>query len=461
MEENERKDQTEDGEAFSEFTEEKGRKNARGGKIDRKKLQRRLIAGLLAVAVFGGGFAVGRLTLDPEMQSLIQLKNAIQKEYYLEVDDAQFYNVIFDAINDQLLDPYSRYMTADEYASQNAASKGQQSGIGVTFLTKTDDGFDQMLVSRVSGNSPAEAAGLKEGDRVIAFGKSESEMTESVVFTDFSAFLGGCATGEEFFLLLLAENGEQRTVSLSKQAYVENYVFYRSDDSSYGFVGANATELKEVGTPLACLDADTAYIRLTRFYGAAAKEFAGAMNVFKEEGKKDLVLDLRGNGGGALDIAQEISSYFCKNSEEKYPAAVIADYGEKIYTFKAKGNYYKDYFTEDSRICILADSSSASASECLIGVMVDYGATAYGDVCLIERNGVAKTYGKGIMQTTYNLPGFRGDAVKLTTATIRWPVTGKTIHGVGVLPEDGALVVGETYKADGEVTAAIEALFRK
>jgi C-terminal processing protease CtpA/Prc len=247
-------------------------------------------------------------------------------------------------------------------------------------------------------------------------------------------------------------------VEIAKESYVENYVFYRTATTAYRFEGNKALTMVEKGEPLACLDAQTAYIRLTEFNGAAAGEFQKAMSQFRKDNMQNLVLDLRGNGGGFLNIMQDIAAYFCKNSKAKNPLAAVADYGEYKQDFRANGNYYGDYFNEDSRICVLADSESASASECLIGCMVDYGAVSYGDICLTERNGVAKTYGKGIMQTTIPLI-FGGDAVKLTSAVIRWPISNHCIHGRGILPEDGALVVAETGDFDGEIAASVAKLF--
>ena len=156
---------------------------------------------------------------------------------------------------------------------------------------------------------------------------------------------------------------------------------------------------------------------------------------------------------------QGIASYFCKESKEKRPVVMIADYGEgKKEYYRASGNYYAEYFSEDSRICVLADSGSASASEALIGAMLDYGGTSYQDICLIERGGIAKTYGKGIMQSHFGL-SFKGDVIKLTTAEIRWPITGRSIHARGILPEDGAKTVREGLTEDEELAQAIESLF--
>ncbi len=417
-----------------------------------------VLAVVLAAACFFGGALVSRMTLDSEMRSLIRLKNTVQREYYEEITNEEFYGVIFGAINEELLDDYSGYMTADEYAQTQLGAAGNQSGLGLVFLTETGTGEEQMLVTRVCGNSPAEEAGLAEGDLIVGFGKTETELKESRSFEEFSAFLSEYETGEKLYIKV--QTGEQtRTVEIARENYVENYVFYRTQTQAYRFTGENATTLTEDGAPLSCLPEDGAYIRLTQFNGAAAEEFKQAMDLFREQGKKTLVLDLRDNGGGYLHIMQTIASYFCKDTNEQKPTVAVADYGERKDYFKADGNYYDEYFDEESRICVLADSMTASASEALIGCMLDYKTIAYGDICLSERNGEVKTFGKGIMQTTYPFGLVNADAVKLTTARICWPVTNTCIHGRGVLPADGTLSVAEERIGDAEITLAIQTLF--
>lgn len=410
----------------------------------------------LAVAFFFSGMAAFWLSLDSEMRTLVKLKNTLDKEYYQEIDDEAFYSGIFDAVNERL-DPYSYYMTGEEYAASTNDLNGRRIGMGVSFYT-SDIEAGKMKLARVCGNSPAEAAGLTVGSYITGFGRTEQEITQSEDYAAFSAFLSEFGEGEVFYLQAQTA-GEVKIVPITKEAYVENYVFYRSSTTSYGFTGENATELTERDDPLSCLPSDTAYIRLAQFGGEAVESFGIAMSVFKQENKKNLVLDLRGNGGGYLSVMQGISAYFCKNSKENRPVAQIADFGEREEQYLASGNYYWEYFTEESRICILADSGSASASECLIGVMVDYGAVSYGDICLSERDGVAKTYGKGIMQSYFSL-GMTGGVMKLTTAEIRWPVTRTSIHGRGVLPEDGAKTVKEGATDEAELAAAIGVLFK-
>ncbi|MBQ9114047.1 MAG: PDZ domain-containing protein [Clostridia bacterium] len=413
---------------------------------------------LLAAILFASGALTFWFSLDKGMRKLIWIKDKIDDKYYQDISNDEFYSTLYDAVNNDLLDPYSYYMTAEEFKTNEQTLAGKRGGIGAMLLTQDADGNEQILITRVSGNSPAEKAGLLEGDKIIAFGAEEDGLTESQNFNVFSTFLSGMDTGKTVFLRVLS-NGEEKTVSLAKEVYVENYVFYRTNTSSYAFTGGNNSEWTEKGNALTALPDQTAYIRLIQFSGNASRGVATAMDQFRQDGKTDLILDLRGNTGGYLDVMQEIAAFFGKNAKGSTPLAVLADYGNKKVAYNARGNVYENYFKPESRIFVLADIDTASASECLIGFMLDYGALSYENICLSERGGVAKTYGKGIMQTTYYLDWFEKDALKLTTAEIRWPVSKTSIHGRGILPEDGAKTVKEAYGKDLEINAAIAQLY--
>lgn len=418
-----------------------------------------IVSVVLALVCFGAGFLVRSLTLGEGVRTLLKIKQAIDDNYYEDISDEEFYKAIYKAVNTELLDDYSEYMTADEYATATAEGEGRRSGLGLVFSVADAEGKPQLLVVRVCGNSPAEEKGFAEGDYILGFGASETQIEDSVQFDEFSAFLESYEEGETLFVKVKTGD-EVRVVSIAKSVYVENYVFYRTNTSAYRFSGEQANAFVEGGEPLACLANDTAYLRLTQFSGKAADEFETAMERFKTDGKKNLVLDLRGNGGGYLDILEEIASYFCKNSDDGAPLAVVADYGDDgTEYYYAADNLYDEYFSDDSRICVLADASTASASEALMGCMLDYGAISYGDICLSERNGIAKTFGKGIMQTTFPFGLFNTDAIKLTTARLRWPVSYQCIHGRGIVAADGTLTTVENYGCDAEITAAIEKLF--
>lgn len=415
-----------------------------------------VVAVMLASLFFLAGLLTHWFMLDSEMRTLIRVKSRIQDEYYEEVTDKQFYDVIFGAINDEILDDYSGYMTPKEYLENTLIDNGYNQGLGFYNETRTVDGKPQCFVLMVFGNSPAEKAGIREGDAVIGYGDSESEISDGADGQKLGEYLETKAVGEKVYLKLLKENGEIKTVSVAQESYIEDFVSYRTNEQSYTYNGMLVNNAVETNYPLACLDDDTAYIRLTSFMGYAHYEFFGAMARFKQENKKNLVLDLRLNTGGSLDILAEIASVFCKNATEKSPVFAVADYGkdkEDEY-FRCPKNRYYEYFDNDSKIYVLADNLSASASECLIGAMVDYGAISMENICLSYRDDEAKTYGKGIMQETRPVRWGLGGALRLTTARVLWPVSKRCIHGVGVLPSDGAKTVEELY-GDNEITKAL------
>ncbi len=446
----------------------------------RKKALAIVLAVVFAFTCFFSGFIVYWLILDEDVRTLIRIKNKIQKEYYEEVTDEAFYDAVaqsvaeykradgytdadffeaaYTGINTYLLDEYSAYMTEEEYEGVQQQATGQQSGIGAYFLR----GYDDTLVYRVAGNSPAEEAGLQRGDTIVGVGNTPSEILLCEDRSALSLYISSVAVGETFYMQWRTADGEIKLAPLAKGEYIENYVYYKTNDVSYGFVeNASGTwQAKTVGEPLAYLNADTAYIQIVQFNGDADAAFDSAMRLFAADGKTDLIVDLRGNGGGYMNIFQSIAKYFCKDAGNRNrPIVAIADYGEKKEKFRATGNIYADYFSADSRITVLADESTASASECLIGCMYGYGAIGYDDICLVEdETGAAHTFGKGIMQTTYTMAGI--GALKLTTAKIFWPPNGTySIHGVGVTSADGTKTVSYALSYSEQTQAAIASLY--
>jgi carboxyl-terminal processing protease len=280
------------------------------------------------------------------------------------------------------LDEYSGYLTADEYEKNQIEGQGNQTGIGVVISKAETDGFPPLRIMRVCGNSPAEAAGLQAGEYIVGIGTTAENIAPTATFEAFSTALSAFADATDIYLRI--QNGDTiRTVCVQKQVYVENYVFYRTNTSAYRFAGQNALERQEYAAPLVRLPGNAAYIRLTQFNGNALEQFEQAMSLFKQQNKQILVLDLRQNGGGYVRISTEIAGYFCKQSVSQKPVVAIADYGEEKTYFQASKNVYSSYFSADSKIYVLADDGTASASEMLLGCMLDYGAIAYNDICLI------------------------------------------------------------------------------
>ncbi|MBQ9730370.1 MAG: hypothetical protein IJV80_06140 [Clostridia bacterium] len=417
---------------------------------------------LIAASSFFAGMLVHKSTLDDDLLTIAKLKNTIQKYYYQEISDDEFYSVLYRAVNDGLLDDYSHYLPAEELAKEMKESQGGYVGFGLTFYTTAVTPDKGLYIARVSGNSPAERAGIRSRSYLTGYGETEQSIEPFTTYEKFSQFCENAAVGKEVVLEVKdGESAPKRTVKVARGEYVENYVYYRAATTAYSFAGETAEELtplsNEYYLPIA---QDTAYIELTSFNGGAAEQFGVAMEQFRVEGKKNLVLDLRSNGGGYMDILCGIASYFCKSGKGMNPTVAIAKYRDgREERFTAHRNDYGEYFATDSRICVLADQNTASASECLIGAMIDYGACAYADVCLTDSGNGGKTFGKGIMQSTYylTLVGEK-DAVTLTSATVHWPVSKNCIHGRGVLVADGTKTVAYSIEGDQELLAALAAL---
>lgn len=416
-------------------------KNKRHG-VKNKIISAVLIVAV-ATAVFFAGFFVHYISMDESIRTLAWIKKHMDKYYIEDISEEDFLTAAMGGV-DGLLDDYSQCYTPDEYISASNSNAGYKEGMGLTFWL---DG-DNTLIYRVSGNSPAEKVGIKEGSYLFGFGSSEKNIVYSCVYNDFLSFLSS-ADGE--FCLCLAEDEEgngKQLYKIARESFVENYAFYRSDSSAYRFSGDNALDEELYDGAISSLKKDTAYIRLNQFAGNAAKQVEKCLEIFKREGKKNLILDLRNNGGGNMEVLQNIASFFVKDAKNNGPLVAVAKYKDgSERNFRADTNKYFEYFSSDCKISVLANSNTASASECLIGAMIDYNTVDYSDIYISEYNGVAKTYGKGIMQTTFYMTG-TGCAVKLTTAKIYWPESGKCIHGIGVTSSDGANAV----KADGYVT---------
>ena len=200
----------------------------------------------IALTIFLGGMGTTWALLDPEMRTLIIVKDKIQADYYKEVSDEDFYKAIFGGINNNLLDPYSGYLTAEEFASMVSGMDGNQIGVGLAFSAQSTD---PLRITRVCGNSPAEEAGVLVGETVVGVGASETSITPCSTFEEFSSFLKQYGEKEEFFLALQL-NGVTRNVKLYKAAYVENYVFYRTNSTAYSFTGSSASEWTEIVSSL-------------------------------------------------------------------------------------------------------------------------------------------------------------------------------------------------------------------
>ena len=404
------------------------------------------VAVVAAIGMFLAGFFAGRIK-DPDVAALEFIVKTY-KRHYLEYDD-DFVSVMSKSI----LDEYSEYYTKEEYAELKKISSGVRGGIGIYYGDRSDG---SVAIAEVLGNSPAERAGIKAGYIVKGFRKSVDEnFTEINGRQELSDALAPLALGEEFVLKLEytdADGVHEKECTLARKEYRQTYVYYSDASGSWRFSNGNEEDMDDLkferyDEPIADFGDDTAYLRYTLFYGTAngilgsAGQIEEALKKFTVSGRSKLILDLRGNGGGYVDICQSVAKFFVPAPENSFSLIATAEYKKDPKTDKSKTEIFKSSAIEFgtynyTKIIVLADENTASASEMLIGAMLSYDTQDKINVVLApskddDGQTVYKSYGKGIMQTTY-VNTFGGGALKLTTARLVWP-DGKTcIHGVGI-----------------------------
>lgn len=362
------------------------------------------------------------------------------------------------------LDDYSKFYTAEEYEAVQATSSGNMSGLGVSFEYLQSGvypgGESGIHLVKVVGNSPAYYAGLSAGE----FVKSGSYNGQSYIFdssASFSNFLDSIPAETSFSLT--TDKGVYQT---RKSEYVASYCYMATSQNTYYVEYGNSMNIRESCEGIDYLPDGAAYLRLEQFYGNAASEMAALMEKFNANGYTSLILDLRRNGGGYVSVMSDISAIYTGQLQNKYSTMGYAEYknGSKEYFSSSISLTNTQYYTPGVKLSVLADNGTASASEALIGVLISNGVIDYSDVYISNfgqsylsysgtssKNG--KTYGKGIMQSTYRNAVY-GYAIKLTTAKIYWPDGVTSIHGKGLSQDMGC----KTVDAEWNITYGDEQL---
>ena len=393
--------------------------------------------------------------------------NTIKANYYYydEMDKEGLEDLSIDEIVSRL-DIYSEYYTAEELQALIKDNSGEKAGIGFSysFLKAGDcslypDGG--CLLVMVVGNSPAEAAGLRSG--YLLTGGSYNGVTASFDNEDaLGNFVDPIPANVTFTLTAYTGEGVQ-DFTVSKQEYNASYMFMATNDSAWTPAlngNGEVTGLKKVADrKIEYLPEGTAYISMSQFFGTAADEFGYLVRQFNASHCTSMILDLRDNGGGYVDVMQDMAGYFTSSMGGGTYVAMTARYKSgKEETYNCKRYDTGSWLVpRDTKVYVLANSGTASASEALIGVLVSYDFLKYENIFLSDFGsefltwadgayGTNRSYGKGIMQTTFT-NYFTGEALKLTTAQIYWP-NGNCIHGVGLTANDGC----QTVQADWLVT---------
>ncbi len=399
---------------------------------------------------------------NSEKSSYRWVRSVIDKYYYEDLPSDCQYNGSVKEFVSEYLDIYSDYYTREEYEAVYYSNSGKKSGYGFSyyFLEETD-GYPGkgkgVLIASVVGNSPAFYSGLQAGEFVLS-GEAEGRKADFTTNESFTNFLYSVPEGKS--VKFITDRGEH---TLTASDYTSSYCYMATATSSWNVTyEGNAPKLvktDDVGIPY--LPEGAAYIGLSQFYGNAHGEMAMLMGQFNAHSCTSLILDLRGNGGGYVDVMSDMSYVFTGLIPNALSSTMYAVYknGERE-EFNKRSDFTcapSEMLPVGTKVSVLADNGTASASEALIGTLISNGVMDYGDVYVSDfseeylafvgmpdRN--CRTYGKGIMQATIVRP-ITGEALKLTTAKIYWP-DGKTcIHDVGLNVEAGC----KTVKTDWDV----------
>lgn len=306
------------------------------------------------------------------------------------------------------LDPHSTYISKEEVAKMNEPLKGNFEGIGISFNIYKDT----LLVTTTIPGGPSEKVGLRAGDRIVE--------------VDGKNIAGIGLKNSDVFDLLRGKKGTRVELKIERKAEPEPMAFTIIRDKIPIF-SLDASYM---------LDNQTGYIKLNRFSATTTEEFVTALKKLKQEDMKNLVLDLRGNGGGYLKSAIELADQFLEDDKLVVYTDGRSD-PKREYNASSKGLF------EGGNLVVLVNEGSASASEIVSGAVQDWDRGV-----IIGR----RSFGKGLVQKPFFLTD--GSMVRLTTAHYYTP-SGRCIQkpyeeGVDEYRKDyfNRLSNGEMFNAD-------------
>ena len=281
----------------------------------------------------------------------------------------------------QSLDPHSSYIAASEFETVNEPLEGNFDGIGVEFNLIKDT---IRVITPIEGG-PSEKIGIKAGDKIV---KVDGKIVAGVKITNKEVFDKLRGKSGSTVNVTILRNGINKPLSFN---IVRDAIPLYSIDASY------------------MVNPTIGYIKISKFAATTYDEYLKAFNSLSKQGMKKLILDLRGNPGGYLNAAVDISDEFLVNGLQ-----IVYTQGKsnpkKTHKATERGSF------ENNPLAILIDEGSASASEIVAGAIQDNDRGT-----IIGR----RSFGKGLVQDQLQLPD--GSAIRLTIARYYTP-TGRCIQ---------------------------------
>lgn len=331
----------------------------------------------------------------PEYELLAQMMERIRTSYVSNVDQKKLFLGAMDGVTGEL-DPYSQYLPPREAKELKVDTEGQYGGLGIQISLRkpSGGGKDQLVVVTPIEDTPAYRAGVIAGDYIIAI---DGKSTEGFSIQEAVDLLRGKPGSE--VTLTLAHDGARKTrnVTLARERIRIKSVkgYDRLPEGGWNY-WADAEH--KIG-----------YIRITQFQEKTVISMDKVVKSLVEDGLKGLIIDLRNNPGGLLNIAIDMADRFTDRG------IIVLTKGrtkEAYQEYKAKPeDDYKKF-----PVVVLINGASASASEIVAGCLQDRQlAVVVGD----------RSYGKGSVQSIFSLAD--SHKLKLTTAHYYTP-TGRNIH---------------------------------
>lgn len=364
---------------------------------------------VLISIVFGTGFFIGKLQVicpvckpeEVDFSLFWETWNVLKEKFYQpeKFDTQKMTEGAISGMVKSLGDPYTSFFNPQETKEFFEEAQGTFEGIGI----EIDKKKEELVVIAPLEGTPAERAGIRAGDKILKIDDKET--------VDLSL--------EEAVKLIRGPKGTEVKLTISRGDWKEPKEFKIS--RALIKIPSLKWELKED---------DIVYLKLYQFFDRTGDDFRkSAIEILNSPAKK-IILDLRNNPGGYLDIAREISGWFLKRGD----IVVIEDFGpgKEKNEYKADGNEkFLDY-----PIVVLINQGSASASEILAGALRDNR-----NVLLIGE----KSFGKGSIQELEELRG--GSSLKITIANWLTP-KGQLITDKGLEPDIKVEMSEEDYEQD-------------
>ncbi|WP_422106631.1 S41 family peptidase [Winogradskyella sp.] len=346
----------------------------------KKLLRKKLIIPALAVVIFFGTTAFKNDFFEIAKQ--IEIFTTLFKELNMNyVDDTNPGDLMDTAIKSMLndLDPYTQFYNEQDVEASRINNAGDYTGIGAKVLTLKD----KLVIVEPYKNYAADKAGLKAGDEIIK--------VDNVIVADFK---------DDAANLLQGAAGTEVNITYKRQGKTNSVKIIRE-----------SLEIKAV-PHYSMVDEKTGYIVLRKFNEKASAETLGALRALKNKGATQLILDLRGNPGGLLNEAVNVTNLFVpKNQLVVTTKSKVKKYNKTYYT-------KRDAIDTEIPLVVLIDGRSASASEIVSGALQD-----------VDRAVVvgARSFGKGLVQRPKPLT--YGTQMKITISRYYTP-SGRCIQAL-------------------------------